>query len=144
MSAHVVAMVTKKWTGDEFNAATIQRKAVVNAMWRFMQRYDLVLTPTLAVPPFALHMQGPDQIDGRMVSTSAWLAFTYPLNLTGQPAASVPAGFTEDGLPVGLQIIGRHLDDRAVLRAAAAFEAARPWRSRVPSMVAALTTETCS
>lgn len=142
MSAHVVAMVTKQWTGDEFNAAVIRRKAVVNAMWRFMRRYDLVLTPTLAVPPFALHMQGPDQIDGRMVSTAAWLAFTFPLNLTGQPAASVPAGFTQDGLPVGLQIIGRHLDDRAVLRAAAAFEAARPWRDRVPPMVAALDRET--
>ena len=141
MSPHVVAMVTRRWTAEEFNAATIHRKAVVNAMWRFMRRYDLVLTPTLAVPPFAMHMQGPDKIDGRMVSTSAWLAFTTPLNLTGQPAASVPAGFTDDGLPVGLQIIGRHLDDRSVLRAAAAFEAVRPWRGRVPPMVTALTTE---
>jgi aspartyl-tRNA(Asn)/glutamyl-tRNA(Gln) amidotransferase subunit A len=141
MSAHVVALATRKWTGDEFNAAVIKRKAVVNAMWRFMTRYDIVLTPTLAVPPFALAMQGPDQIDGRMVATSAWLAFTYPINLTGQPAASVPAGFTEDGLPIGLQIIGRHLDDRGVLRAAAAFEALRPWKDRVPPIVAALKTE---
>lgn len=141
MSAHVVALATRNWTGDEFNAAIIRRKALVNVMWRFMTRYDILLTPTLAVPPFALAMQGPDQIDGRMVSTSAWLAFTYPINLTGQPAASVPAGFTEDGLPIGLQIIGRHLDDRGVLRAAAAFEAARPWKDRVPPMVAALKTE---
>ena len=141
MSPHVVALVTRRWTAEEFSAATIRRKAVVNAMWRFMQRFDIVLTPTLAVPPFAIHMQGPEKIDGRMVANSAWLAFTYPLNLTGQPAASVPAGFTADGLPVGLQIIGRHLDDRAVLRAAAAFEAVRPWRGRVPPMVAALKPE---
>ena len=107
-------------------------------MWRFMRRYDLVLTPTLAVPPFAVHMQGPEKIDGRPVPSAAWLAFTFPLNLTGQPAATIPAGFTEDGRPVGLQIIGRHLDDRTVLRAAAAFEAARPWRGRVPPMVTAL------
>ncbi len=138
MSPHVVAMVTREWTAKEFNAAIIQRKQVTNSMWRFMQRYDLVLTPTLAVPPFALGIQGPQRIDGRAVADSAWLAFTYPLNLTGQPAASIPAGFTKDGLPVGLQIIGRHLDDDAVLRASAAFEHARPWAARVPPMVAAL------
>ena len=142
MSPHVVALVTRHWTAEEFSAATIRRKAVVNAMWRFMQHFDLVLTPTLAVPPFAVHMQGPEKIEGRMVANSAWLAFTYPLNLTGQPAASIPAGFTADGLPVGLQIIGRHLDDRSVLRAAAAFEAVRPWQGRIPPMVAALNMET--
>ena len=138
MSPHVAALVTRDWTAEEFNAAIIQRKQVVNAMWRFMQRYDLVLTPTLAVPPFALHIQGPTQIDGRAVDDSAWLAFTYPLNLTGQPAASVPAGYTEDALPVGMQIIGRHLDDALVLRACAAFEQAQPWSGRVPPVVARL------
>ncbi len=142
MSPHVVALVTREWTGEEFNAAIIQRKQVTNAMWRFMRRYDLVLTPTLAVPPFVLGIQGPKRIDGRAVSDSAWLAFTYPLNLTGQPAASVPAGFTKDELPVGLQIIGRHLDDDAVLRASAAFERARPWADRMPPMVAALEQQT--
>jgi aspartyl-tRNA(Asn)/glutamyl-tRNA(Gln) amidotransferase subunit A len=57
------------------------------------------------------------------------------LNLSGQPAASVPAGFTADGLPVGLQIVGRHLDDALVLRASAAFEAVRPWRDAWPTLV---------
>jgi aspartyl-tRNA(Asn)/glutamyl-tRNA(Gln) amidotransferase subunit A len=73
-----------------------------------------------------------------MVSTTQWLAFTFPLNMTGQPAASVPAGFTSDGLPVGMQIIGRHLADATVLRAAAAFEAAQPWRHIQPPVVANL------
>jgi aspartyl-tRNA(Asn)/glutamyl-tRNA(Gln) amidotransferase subunit A len=85
-----------------------------------------------------VHIQGPEKIDGRMVSTTQWLAFTFPLNMTGQPAASVPAGFTRDGLPVGLQIVGPHLGDATVLRAAAAFEAARPWRNCTPPIVAAL------
>ena len=67
-----------------------------------------------------------------------WLSFTYPMNMTGQPAASVPAGFTVDGLPVGLQIVGRHLDDARVLRASAAFEAAAPWRDRWPPLLATL------
>jgi aspartyl-tRNA(Asn)/glutamyl-tRNA(Gln) amidotransferase subunit A len=86
------------------------------------------------VPPFALHIQGVEKIDGRMVQPSQWLAFTFPMNMTGQPAASVPAGFTRSGLPVGLQIIGRHLADAAVLGAAASFEAARPWADRWPTM----------
>jgi aspartyl-tRNA(Asn)/glutamyl-tRNA(Gln) amidotransferase subunit A len=78
-------------------------------MWRFMADYDLLLTPTLAVPPFPLYTQGPEVIDERMLPSTAWLGFCFPINLTGQPAASVPAGFMADGLPVGLQIVGRHL-----------------------------------
>ena len=60
-------------------------------------------------------MQGPEIIEGRLVPPFAWLAFTFPMNMTGQPAASVPAGWTAEGLPVGLQIVGRHLDDPMVL-----------------------------
>jgi aspartyl-tRNA(Asn)/glutamyl-tRNA(Gln) amidotransferase subunit A len=103
-----------------------------------MPRYDLLLTPTLAVPPFAIHMQGPEKIDGRYVQPAEFLCFTFPLNLTGQPAASVPAGFTADGLPVGLQIIGRHLDDPLVLLASKAFEEAAPWRDYWPPLVTGL------
>ncbi len=60
--------------------------------------------------------------------------FTIPFNLTGQPAASIPAGFTEDGLPVGLQIVGRKYDEPTVLRASARFEEARPWADRWPDL----------
>jgi aspartyl-tRNA(Asn)/glutamyl-tRNA(Gln) amidotransferase subunit A len=138
VSPHLVALVQKEWSGQDFTDAKKVRQHVVNKMWRLMQRYDLLLTPTLAVPPFPVHMQGPEMIEGRMVSAGQWLAFTFPMNLTGQPAASIPAGFTEDGLPVGLQIIGRHLDDPMVLRASAAFEAARPWKDAWPPLVEAL------
>ena len=74
-------------------------------------------------------------IDGREVEPFEWLHFTYPLNFTGQPAASVPAGWTDDGLLIGLQIDGRHLDDALVLRASACFEAAQPWKDRWPPML---------
>jgi aspartyl-tRNA(Asn)/glutamyl-tRNA(Gln) amidotransferase subunit A len=135
MTPHFVDFVRRQWTAEELTDAVITRKAVVNKMWKFMRTYDLLVTPTLAVPPFALHVQGPEKIDGRIVAPFQWLAFTFPINMTGQPAASIPAGFTRDGLPVGLQIIGRHLDDPTVLRASAAFEAARPWRDKWPALL---------
>jgi len=135
MSPHLVDFVRRDWTAEELTGALMTRKAVNNKMWRFMQRYDLLLTPTLAVPPFPVHIQGPEKIDGRIVAPFRWLAFTFPMNLTGQPAASIPAGWTDDGLPVGLQIIGRHLDDQTVLQASAAFEQARPWAHRWPRLV---------
>jgi aspartyl-tRNA(Asn)/glutamyl-tRNA(Gln) amidotransferase subunit A len=138
MTPHVVDFLRREWTAEEFTDALMVRKAVNNAMWRLMRDHDLLLTPTLAVPPFELGIQGPTVIDGRDVEPFEWLHFTYPLNFTGQPAATVPAGWTADGLPVGLQIIGRHLDDPAVLQASAAFEAAAPWRERWPSMLAGM------
>ncbi|WP_348550247.1 amidase [Acidithiobacillus sp.] len=136
MTPHLVDFIRRDWKAEDFTNALMTRKAINNKMWRFMQRYDLLLTPTLAVPPFPVHMQGPEKIDGHIVAPSRWLAFTFPLNLTGQPAASIPAGWTGDGLPVGLQIIGRHLDDQMVLRASAAFEQAKPWAHRWPGIVA--------
>jgi aspartyl-tRNA(Asn)/glutamyl-tRNA(Gln) amidotransferase subunit A len=98
--------------------------------------YDLLLTSTLAVPAFEHGIQGPTEIGRRTVEPFHWLSFTFPFNLTGQPAATVPAGWTADGLPVGLQIAGRRLDDPAVLAAAAAYEAAAPWRDRWPPILA--------
>ena len=134
MSPHLVDLITREWRAEDFTDAQTTRKAVVNAMWRFMRDYDLLLTPTLTTPAFPVHMQGPERVGGRYVRDTAWLSFTYPFNLTGQPAATVPAGFTADGLPVGLQIVGGHLADGLVLRAAAAFEAARPWAHHWPAL----------
>ena len=135
MSPHLVALLERDWKAHEFTDAKMMRQRVCNRMWRFMQDYDLLLTPTLAVPPFPLYMQGPEIIEGRMVGSGEWLAFTFICNLTGQPAASIPAGFTADGLPVGLQIIGRHLADATVLAASGAFEHARPWAHVWPKLV---------
>src|SRR5947208_11017335 len=100
---------------------------------RLFDKYDLLLTPTIACPPFAIGLDNPTEIAGKPVPPYAWIPFTFPFNMTGQPAASVPCGFTKDGLPVGLQIVGRRFDDATVLRASAAFERVRPWpRHRPP------------
>jgi aspartyl-tRNA(Asn)/glutamyl-tRNA(Gln) amidotransferase subunit A len=94
---------------------------------KFFQSYDLLLTPTLASPPLPVDFEDP-------IGFLKWLPFTPVFNFTGQPAASIPAGWTEDGLPVGLQIVGRPYDEAAVFRAAAAFEEAHPWAQRKPPL----------
>ncbi|MBI3824901.1 MAG: amidase [Candidatus Rokubacteria bacterium] len=119
-------------TAREYVLAEERAKAYWTEVVTFLSRFDFLLTPTVAVPPFAGE-RPPHEVAGREVSVLGWMPFCFPFNLTGQPAASVPAGFTDDGLPVGLQIVGRRHADRAVLAAAAAFEAARPWSERRPT-----------
>ena len=116
----------------DMGKAAFARAGFYERVRKFFLDYDLLLTPTLAVPPFAAGQeQPPDQAGG---SRLAWVAFTYPFNLTGSPAATIPCGFTRDGLPIGLQIVGRRLGDATVLRASAAFEAAMPWAGRRPAL----------
>ena len=96
------------------------------------EKYDLLVTPTVACPPFAIGLDNAIEIAGRAIAPYRWTPYTWPFNVTGQPAASVPCGFTRDGLPIGLQIVGRRYADVTVLRASAAFEQARPWASKRP------------
>ena len=91
----------------------------------FHRDYDLLVTPTLAVPAFDVGREFPQTSGGKRWTD--WTPFTYPFNLTQQPAATVPCGFTKEGLPVGLQIVGPRYADALVLRAARAFESVRPF-----------------
>lgn len=123
----------RRVTGVQVVQANWSRWGLWARMRDFFRRYDLLLTPTLAVPAFPIG-QEPEVIDGRRVLPFGWSPFTTPLNLSGQPGASVPCGWTAGGLPVGLQIIGRPFDEATVLRAAAAFETAQPWAHRHPPL----------
>lgn len=120
-----------EFSAADLAAAYLQRDATYHGWRQFMDDYDLVLTPTLPITAFEAGQNHPGRIGTKETTYLDWTAFTYPFNLTGQPAASVPCGFS-DGLPVGLQIVGRWRDDATVLRAAAAFEALAPWADKQP------------
>jgi aspartyl-tRNA(Asn)/glutamyl-tRNA(Gln) amidotransferase subunit A len=108
----------------DFFEATVARAELGSSMREFHQRYDLLLTPSLAVTAFDVGKLGPDQ-DGTVVDDWVdWTPFSYPFNLTQQPACSIPCGVAANGLPVGLQIVGPMHDDVSVLSAALAFEGA--------------------
>ena len=105
--------------------AVQQRGALGIAMNRFHEKYDLLLTPSLPLPAFEAGREVADVMKEKR--WTEWTPFSYPFNLTQQPAASVPCGLTAAGLPVGLQMVGPRYDDWRVLRAARAFEMAQPF-----------------
>lgn len=128
-----VDMASTDRTFIDASRAVAARKDVYNAFWRFFESYDLILTPTAPVAAFSLDVSGPAEIGGQPVTDPmSWVQYTVPISLTGNPSASIPCGWTPDGLPVGLQIVGNHLDDRLVLQASRAFEMAQPWAQRRP------------
>jgi aspartyl-tRNA(Asn)/glutamyl-tRNA(Gln) amidotransferase subunit A len=117
----------------DFLAARAARQTLAQHMSAFHQNYDLLLTPTLAVPPFPVGMLVPPEMESDDWKT--WTPFTYPFNMTKQPAASVPCGFTKSGLPIGLQIVAGLRRDDLVLRAARAYETACPWHKQRPPLL---------
>jgi len=123
---------TSHFTARDFARATFAGNAVWEAMRRLMAEFDALLTPAVAVPAFPLGAEGPAEVAGQPVKRLGWTPFSFPFNMTGQPAATIPVGFTRGGLPVGLQIVGQRHDDAGVLRLAAAYEAAFPWREKKP------------
>lgn len=113
------------YSAQDYLEATNTRMLLGQRMGAFHETYDLLLTPTVAVAPFEADAEVPaNSTDKRWTS---WASFSYPFNMTQQPAASIPCGFTSDGLPVGLQIVGPRHSDARVLQAARAYEMARPW-----------------
>ena len=117
---------------DDYLAAVAHRGQLGAAMRQFMTGFDLLVTPTLPIPAFAAGKLAPKRDeDGTWVN---WTPFTYPFNMSQQPAASICCGFTRQGLPVGLQLVGRMFDDHTVLRAAFAYEQATNWRRHRPPL----------
>lgn len=120
----------------EHSRALLARTQFCEAVRAFFERYDLLLTPTMPVGAWSAEPgpnEGLDDLGGQPAhSIFERCPFTYPFNLTTQPAATLPCGFTREGLPVGLQIVGRWHAETLVLRAAANFEALQPWAQHRP------------
>ena len=119
-------------TVEEYYTKVFARYELREKVRQFFESYDLLLTPTLPVPPFEAGVNVPPELPDR--SIVSWVYYTYPFNLTGNPAASIPCGFTDDRLPVGLQMVAGTNRETDLLRAAAAFEVARPWAHIVPDL----------
>jgi aspartyl-tRNA(Asn)/glutamyl-tRNA(Gln) amidotransferase subunit A len=109
--------------------------AYVADIHRWFQGWDLLLTPAVSVAAFPAEKLMPDHWPQHDWDWVSWAEFSYPFNMSWNPAASVPCGFTADGLPVGLQIVGKRFDDLGVLQASAAFEAIQPWAGKRPALV---------
>jgi aspartyl-tRNA(Asn)/glutamyl-tRNA(Gln) amidotransferase subunit A len=123
--AQVVELGRKISLMDHLNAVKA-REAMSSHMGQFHQRFDLLVTPTMPIPAFQAGHDFPPHVAHKQWSD--WTPFTYPFNLTRQPAISLPCGLTSAGLPIGLQIVGPLYGDRAVLNAARAFEQSHPFQ----------------
>lgn len=128
-----------KVTGKDFLSAMAEMenwKININSLF---ETYDLLLTPTISIPAFECG-KWPTQInstdiDEFSVSQNAgFYHFAYPFNMSGNPAASIPCGFSSQGLPIGLQIVGKRGDELSVLKASAAYEKTHPWTHTIPPL----------
>ncbi len=120
----------ERLTAAEIGWAEMKRTEIYHRMRRFMERYEFFVLPTVQVPPFRVDQPYPTEVDGIAMETYIdWMKSCYYISILGNPAISVPCGSSREGLPVGLQIVGRHRDDWGLLQMAHAFEAAQDRRS---------------
>jgi amidase len=126
----------KKLTGTQIARAEQKRTQLYHRVRQFMERYEFLILPVSQVVPFDVRERYVTQINGQPMETYIdWMKSCYFITVTGLPAISVPCGFTADGLPVGVQIVGRHHDDFGVLQLAYAFEQATGFWKRRPPVV---------
>ncbi|MGH3096620.1 MAG: amidase [Streptosporangiales bacterium] len=125
-----VAELGAGYSAVDYLGANAERMSLGSMMGRFHETYDLLITPTVPIPAFDAGQEVPTGWPHKR--WTSWTPFSYPFNMTQQPAATVPCGFTSGGLPVGLQIVGPRHADGLVLSAAKAFEDARPWTDHRP------------
>ncbi len=113
-----------------------QRKRVYEVMYQYFKNYDLLITPTLPCPAIKPKWQESGTvfpiIGKKALNITSWMTFTYPFNMSGLPAASIPSGWTNSGLPIGMQIVGKRYDEKTVLQVSKAFEEIAPWQDKRP------------
>jgi len=113
-----------------------QRKRVYEVMYQYFRNYDVLITPTTPCPAFKPGWLESGTtfptIGKKTLSTMDWVTYTFPFNMTGLPAASIPSGWTNSGLPIGMQIVGKRYDEKTVLQVSKAFEDIAPWQDKKP------------
>jgi amidase len=121
-------------SGSDIARAERQRTALYQRMREFMETHEFLICPVSQVPPFDVTQPYIREINGVSMETYIdWMRSCYYISVTGHPAISVPCGFTPEGLPVGVQIVGRHQDEMGVLQLAYAFEqATKLWKRKPP------------
>jgi aspartyl-tRNA(Asn)/glutamyl-tRNA(Gln) amidotransferase subunit A len=128
------AAIGATYSASDYLDATAVRMELGQRMGRFHLTYEVLVTPTLPLPAFPVGQDVPDGWDSP--DWTSWTPYTYPFNLTQQPALSVPCGFTSAGLPIGLQIVGARHADALVLRVGQAYQSATDWHRRFPGLLA--------
>ena len=124
------------YQGLDLEKAQTLRLKLYEQMHDYFKNYDLLITPT--TPLYAFNVDWNEMgtrfpsIKNRALSITSWMAFTYPFNMTGHPAISIPCGWSSKGLPIGMQIVGRRYDEKTVLQVAKAFEDVAPWQDKRP------------
>jgi aspartyl-tRNA(Asn)/glutamyl-tRNA(Gln) amidotransferase subunit A len=118
------ALLGQRLSTMDVQQLNLKRGVLGSHMRQFMQKYDLLVTPSVAVPAFDARSAGQQTMTPEAML--GWTPFSYPFNLTQQPASTIPCGLTKDGLPIGLQFVGRMFDDAMVLRASRAYESVCP------------------
>ena len=144
MDPDLVDLIIKglNYSTKEIKIAEVQREMVYADICRAFRNIDILITPTLACPAFELGKSLVIEeetrktgivIKGKNVTEAGWLPFTYPFNMSGHPAASIPCGWSSDGLPIGMQIVGKRFDELTVLQVSQAFEEIAPWQGKRPT-----------
>ena len=119
-------------TVDAYQAARDRKMRYIADINTWFEDWDFLLTPSASVAAFPAERLMPAHWPSHPWDWVSWAEFSYPFNMSWNPASSVPCGFTADGLPVGLQIVGKRFDDLGVLQASAAFEGIQPWADKRP------------
>lgn len=130
------------YSATDLKMAEVQREAIYINTSRLFKDFDIIVTPTVACSAFEIGKSGIYDrealksdvlINEKRTSLLGWLPFTYPFNISGHPAASIPCGLSKEGLPIGMQVVGKRFDELTVLQVSKAFENLVPWQERRPS-----------